>query len=143
MLMQRQGHNDIGDEGWAATRQAARVLNVIPRRVRDYIAAGDLEGRKEGKGVNERWLVSIPSVEALRQKRHSEGKHSVQNRDVAGEADDTGRSSEGNPALTRELAKRLEAVQYELGRTEARLALLAQADKTLQERNPRTRAGEG
>ncbi len=71
--MQRQGHNDIGDEGWATTRQAARVLNVIPRQVRNYIAAGDLEGRKEGKGVNERWLVSIPSVETLRQKRHSEG----------------------------------------------------------------------
>jgi hypothetical protein len=98
--MQRQGHNDIGDEGWATTRQAARVLNVIPRQVRNYIAAGDLEGRKEGKGVNERWLVSIPSVETLRQKRHSEGKHSVQDRDVAGEAEDTGRSAEGNLAET-------------------------------------------
>jgi hypothetical protein len=137
--MQRQGHNDIGDEGWATTRQAARVLNVIPRQVRNYIAAGHLEGRKEEKGVNERWLVSISSVETLRQKRHSEGKYSVQDRDVAGEAEDTGRSAEGNVALIRELAKRLEDVQYELGRTEARLELLTQAESTLQEALERER----
>ena len=53
-LIQRQGHNDIGDEGWVTTSQAARILHVIPRQVRNYIAAGDLEGRKEVKGVNER-----------------------------------------------------------------------------------------
>ena len=117
--MQRQGHNDIGDEGWVTTRQAARALNVIPRQVRNYIAAGDLEGRKEGKGVNERWLVSISSVETLCQKRHSEGKRPVQDRDVAGEAVDAGYITEGNLALIRELAARLEDVQYELGRTEA------------------------
>jgi hypothetical protein len=87
--MQRQGHNDIGDEGWVTTSQAARILHVIPRQVRNYIAAGDLEGRKEGKGINERRLVSISSVETLRQKRHLEGKHPVQDRDVAGEAEDT------------------------------------------------------
>ena len=61
--------------------------------------------------------MSISSVETLHQKRHLEGKHSVQDRDVAGEAEDTGRSAEGNLALIRELAKRLEDVQYELGRT--------------------------
>jgi hypothetical protein len=99
---------------------------VIPWQVRNYIAAGDLEGRKEGKGVNERRLVSISSVETLRQKRHLEGKHSVQDRDVAGE-EDTGRSAEGNLARIRELAKRLEDVHYELGRTSARLELLARA----------------
>ena len=88
---------------------------MIPRQVPNYIAAGDLEGRKEGKGVNGRWLVSISSVETLHQKRHLEGKHSVQDRDVAGEAEDTGRSAEGNLALIRELAKRLEDVQSHLG----------------------------
>ncbi len=137
--MQHQGHNDIGDEGWVTTRQAARVLNVIPRQVRNYIAAGNLEGRKEGKGVNERWLVSISSVETLRQKRHSEGKNSVQDCDVAGEAEDTWRSAGGNLTLIRELAGRLEDVQYELGRTETRLELCTQAESTLQEALERER----
>ncbi len=66
--MQHYGGNVTGNGGWVTTRQAARALGVIPRQVRNYIAAGDLEGRKEGKGVNERWLVSISSVDALRQK---------------------------------------------------------------------------
>jgi hypothetical protein len=72
-------------------------------------------------------MVSVSSVETLHQKRHLEGKHSVQDRDVAGEAEDTGRSAEGNLARIRELAKRLEDVHYELGRTSARLELLARA----------------
>src|SRR5215207_2214871 len=78
----------LSSGGWVTTRQAARALGVIPRQVRNYIAAGDLEGRKEGKGVTERWLVSISSVEALRQKRHSEGKVPGQYRDVTEEAED-------------------------------------------------------
>ena len=137
--MQRQGHNDIGDEGWVTTRQAARALSMIPRQVRNYIAAGDLEGRKEGKGVNERWLVSISSVETLRQKRYSEGKRRGPGPDVAGETVDAGYITGGNLALIWELAARLEDVQYELGRTEARLELLAQAQSTLQEALERER----
>jgi hypothetical protein len=60
-------------------------------------------------------MVSVSSVETLHQNRHLEGKHSVQDRDVAGEAEDTGRSAEGNLALVRELARRLEDVQSHLG----------------------------
>src|SRR5215203_4189007 len=120
-LMQHERGNVTGDGGWVTTRRAARALGVIPRQVRHYIAAGDLEGRKEGKGVTERWLVSISSVEALRQKRHSEGKVPGQYRDVAGDAEDVGHSTGENAALIRELATRLEDAQYELGRAEARL----------------------
>jgi hypothetical protein len=112
---------------------------VIPRQVRNYIAAGDLEGRKEGKGVKERWIVSISSVETLRQKRHSEGKIPGQYRDVAGEAEDMGQGAGENAALIRELATRLEDVQYELGRAEARLELTTQAESTLREALERER----
>src|SRR5918995_6596272 len=86
-LMQHDRGNITEHGGWVTTRQAARALNVIPRQVRNYIAAGDLEGRKVGKGVNERWLVSTFSVETLRQKRHSEGKLTAQYRGVAGDAE--------------------------------------------------------
>jgi chromosome segregation ATPase len=44
-----------------------------------------------------------------------------------------------NVALIRGLAARLEAVQYELGRAEARLELTAQAEITLQEALERER----
>ena len=138
-LMQHDRGNVAGNGGWVTTRQAARALNVMPRQVRNYIAAGDLEGRKEGKGVTERWVVSISSVETLRQKRHSEGKLPGQYRDVADEAEDTGQSTGNAAALIRELAERLEDAQYELGRAEAQLELTAQAESTLQEALERER----
>jgi hypothetical protein len=132
-LMQHDRGNVAGNGGWVTTRQAARALNVMPRQVRNYIAAGDLEGRKEGKGVTERWLVSISSVEALRQKRHSEDKLPGQYHDVAGAAEDTGQSAGNTAELIRELAARLEDAQYELGRAESRLELTSQAESTLRE----------
>ena len=138
-LMQHDRGNVAGNGGWVTTRQAARALNVMPRQVRNYIAAGDLEGRKEGKGVTERWVVSISSVETLRQKRHSEGKLPGQYRDVADEAEDAGQSTGNAAALIRELAERLEDAQYELGRAEAQLELTAQAESTLQEALERER----
>lgn len=132
-LMQHDRGNITEHGGWITTRQAARALNVMPRQVRNYIAAGDLEGRKEGKGVTERWLVSISSVEALRQKRHSEDKLPRQYRDVSGGAEDTGQSVGNTAELIRELAARLEDAQYELGRAESRLELTSQAESTLRE----------
>lgn len=132
-LMQHDRGNVTGNGGWVTTRQAARALNVMPRQVRNYIAAGDLEGRKEGKGVTERWLVSISSVEALRQKRHSEDKLLGKYRDVTGDAEDTGQSAGNTAELIRELAARLEDAQYELGRAESRLELTSQAESTLRE----------
>ncbi len=132
-LMQHDRGNVTGNGGWVTTRQAARALNVMPRQVRNYIAAGDLEGRKEGKGVTERWLVSISSVESLRQKRHSEDKLPGQYREVAGDAEDTGQSAGNTAELIRELAARLEDAQYELGRAESRLELTSQAESTLRE----------
>ena len=132
-LMQHDRGNVAGNGGWVTTRQAARALSVMPRQVRNYIAAGDLEGRKEGKGVTERWLVSISSVEALRQKRHSEDRLTGQYHDVAGAAEDTGQSAGNTAELVRELAARLEDAQYELGRAESRLELTSQAESTLRE----------
>ena len=138
-LMQHDRGNLTDDGGWVTTRQAARALNVMPRQIRNYIAAGNLEGRKEGKGVTERWLVSISSLEALRQKRHLEGKMPGQYRDVADDAEDTRHGTGETAALIRELATRLEDVQYELGRAEVQLELTAQAESTLQEALERER----
>jgi hypothetical protein len=138
-LMQHHGGNVTEKGGWVTTHQATRALGVIPWQVRNYIAAGDLEGHKEGKGVKERWIVSISSVEVLRQKRHSEGKIPGQYRDVAGDPEDVGHGAGENVALIRGLAARLEDVQYELGRAEARLELTTQAESTLREALERER----
>jgi hypothetical protein len=138
-LMQHDRGKLTDEGGWVTTRQAARALNVMPRQIRNYIAAGHLEGRKEGKGVTERWLVSISSLDALRQKRHSEGKVPGQYRDVAGNAEDARQGTGETAALIRELATRLEDVQYELGRAESRLELTSQAESTLREELVRER----
>jgi hypothetical protein len=77
-----------------------RALGVIPRQVRNYIAAGDLEGNKEGSGVNERWLVSIASLEALRQKRQSEGRIPGKYHEDAAQGEEPGLNTPGSsPSL--------------------------------------------
>jgi hypothetical protein len=83
--------------------------------------------------------VSISSVEDLRQKRHSEGKFPVQFRDVTDDVAASGQGTDENLALVRELVARLEDVQYELGRVEARLELTAYAESALQEALERER----
>jgi len=53
-------------EEWLTTQKAAEVLEVTPRRVRDFLGEGRLIGRK----VNPRlWMVSRASVETLQQRR--------------------------------------------------------------------------
>lgn len=137
--MQHDRGNVTETGEWVTTRQAARALGVMPRQVRNYIAAGELEGRKEGKGVNERWVVSRSSLDTLRQKRHLEGKLPGQYRDVAEEGVELGQGAGETAALIRDLAARLEDVQYELGRAETRLELTSQAESTLQEALERER----
>ena len=122
---------NLSSGGWVTTRQAARALGVIPRQVRNYIAAGDLEGNKEGSGVTERWLVSIASLEALRQKRQSEGRMPGKYHDDAAQGEESRQTADVNAELIRELAAKLEDAQYELGRAEARLELTSQTESTL------------
>jgi chromosome segregation ATPase len=122
---------NLSSGGWVTTRQAARALGVIPRQVRNYIAAGDLEGNKEGIGTNERWLISISSLEALRQKRQSEGKMPGKYHEDAAQGEEPRHTAEVNAELIRELAAKLEDAQYELGRAEARLELTSQTESTL------------
>ncbi|MDQ3911471.1 MAG: hypothetical protein M3305_06840 [Actinomycetota bacterium] len=56
------------------TDVAAEVLNVSSRSVRNYILNRTLEARKETEGINERYLVSLDSLYALRDRRKSQGK---------------------------------------------------------------------
>src|SRR5687768_18352438 len=73
--MRRQdGGNDGGSSGWVNTDVAAEALGVSARSVRNYIVSGDLAARKEAEGINERYIVSVDSLYALRDRRKQEGK---------------------------------------------------------------------
>jgi hypothetical protein len=138
--MQRQhSGTDISDTGWVTTRVAAAALGVKPRQVRNYISKGLLEAKSEGEGVNWRYLVSIPSVEALRAERHSEGNFARQDREVAGKAEQSGHPAADTAELVRELAAELGEVRYRLGRTEARLELTSIAESSLGDQLQRER----
>ena len=139
VMAQQYPGNVQASGGWVTTRQAAAALRLQPRQIRNLIAAGELEADTEGEGVNRRYLVSIASVEALRLKRHEEGKLPGQDRDVAENAVTPGQSGQDVAALARELAAELGEIRYELGRAEARLELTAQAESSIREALDRER----
>src|SRR4028119_2010618 len=58
--------------GWTTTKQAAKVLGVSRRSVQGYVRRGLLEAREEGEGVTKRFIVSINSLNALRERRSDE-----------------------------------------------------------------------
>ncbi len=91
------------DFGWATTKVVARAARVNPRTVRRYIGRGKLEGKSQGERVNQRWLVSVDSLHALRASRpdHADGPWTLRgNKASEGAAD--------NPAdVLRDMAARL------------------------------------
>jgi hypothetical protein len=139
VIMQQYPGNSKGSSGWVTTRQAAAALRLQPRQIRNLITAGDLEAQTEGEGVNRRYLVSIASIEALRQKRQEEGKVPGQDRDVAEGAVMSGQSTSDAAELARELAAQVGEMRYELGRAEARLELTSQAESSVREALERER----
>src|SRR5918997_5897827 len=115
--------------GCVTTEVAAAALRVSPRTVRGYIRAGELEAISEGEGVQKRWLVSIDSVQALREQRQAsgaipQGLRSYSAEDVLAEAE---------AVNTADLVATIQELQYRLGRAEARAELQAVAESTLQE----------
>ncbi len=122
-----------GEGGWVTTRVAAKALGVKPRQVRNYIAEGELEYKAEGEGVNKAYLVSIDSVNELREKRNSAGMQPRQRRRTSPEALDAAATAEILEGLT----ARLEARATEIGELRARLELTSQAESTLREERER------
>src|ERR687898_601073 len=92
--------NDEGTSGWVNTDVAAEALGVSSRSVRNYILNGDLAARKEKEGINERYVVSVDSLYALRDRRKQEGK-------LPGKFRDAARRSEGSTEGTAEAVKEI------------------------------------
>jgi hypothetical protein len=101
-----------GDSGWTTTKQAAKVLGVSRRSVQGYVRRGLLEAREEGEGVGKTFLVSIDSLNALRDRRRRE----------AGEAANFAEASESAEQTANLYANAGEALRHAIERVEARTA---------------------
>jgi chromosome segregation ATPase len=93
--------NDGGTSGWVKTEVAAEALGVSSRSVRNYILSGDLVARKEKEGISERYVVSVDSLYALRDRRKQEGKLPGNRRRPSSRSEG---SSEASAELVRETA---------------------------------------
>ena len=140
--------NDTGTSGWVNTDVAAEALGVSSRSVRNYILNGDLVGRKEKEGINERYVVSVDSLYALRDRRNQEGK-------LRGNSRRTSRRSESSAEgaaevvketavdMLRETLASLETHIAQNAELRARLELTERAESTLREELERERGQRG
>jgi hypothetical protein len=116
--------------GWVTTGVAAKSLDVSPRTVRWHIERGNLEAKAEGEGVRRSWLVSIDSLQALRDSRQTAARSPGGYR-VEAEGADIAADSTGNPI--RELADRLVEEASRASEFRVRLELSERAESTLRD----------
>ena len=144
MNERKNGGNNEGTSGWVNTDVAAEALGVSSRSVRTYILNGELAARKERKGINERYVVSVDSLYALRDRRKQEGKSQRRFRAAARRPE---RSAEGSTELVRETAvdmlrETLTSLETHIAQNaelRARLELTEKAESTLREELERER----
>ena len=144
MNRRQSGGTDGGTSGWVNTDVAAEALGVSSRSVRNYILNGDLAARKEKEGINERYVVSVDSLYALRDRRKQEGK-------LQGNIRRTSRRPESMPegttevlretavGMLRETLSSLETHIAHNAELRAHLELTARAESTLREQLERER----
>src|SRR5215213_2830562 len=93
--------NNEGSSGWVNTDVAAEALGVSSRSVRNYILDGALVARKEKEGINERYVVSVDSLHALRDQQKQEGKLQTRRRRTSRQSEAT---EEGTAEVVRKTA---------------------------------------
>jgi chromosome segregation ATPase len=116
--------------GWVTTDIAARALRVTPRTIRTYIGQGKLEAEPQGEGVRKSWLVSIDSLQAMRDAR---GTAEYKQRNVRESASAKNAAED----LFLEIANRLEIRAAEVGELRTRLEITERAESTLREERRR------
>jgi chromosome segregation ATPase len=133
--MQRQdGGNDGGSSGWVNTDVAAEALGVSSRSVRNFILNGDLVARKETEGISERYLVSVDSLYALRDRRKQAGKLPGNRRRASSRSEEPAELvRETAVDMLRETLASLETHIAQNAELRARLELTEQAESTVRE----------
>lgn len=121
--------------------QAARVLGISDRRVRQMLEAGELEGERDSSG---KWWTPQRVVHEVLEERGSPRGRRSPAPGVASPYEDVLRESPATPYLApddreslRELMARVEDLSYRLGRTEARAELTERAESTVREERDR------
>ena len=136
--------NAEGSSGWVNTDVAAEALDVSARSVRNYILNGALVARKEKEGINERYVVSVDSLHALRDQRKQEGKLQARRRRASRQSEPTTESAAEEVRKTavdmmRETLTSLEMHMAQNAELRARLELTERAESTLREELERER----
>ena len=135
---------DEGSSGWVNTDIAAEALGVSSRSVRNYILDGALVARKEKEGINERYVVSVDSLHALRDQRKQEGKLQTRRRRASRQSEAT---EEGAAEVVRKTAvdmlrETLTSLEMHMAQNadlRVRLELTKRAESTLREELERER----
>jgi septal ring factor EnvC (AmiA/AmiB activator) len=144
MNERKSGGSIEESSGWVNTDVAAEALGVSARSIRNYIHDGSLIARKEKEGINERYVVSVDSLYALRDRRKQEGKPRRNFRSASRRSE---RSTEGSTELVRETAvdmlrETLASLETHIAQNadlRARLELTERAESTLREELERER----
>jgi chromosome segregation ATPase len=135
---------DEGSSGWVNTDVAAEALGVSARSVRNYILHGALVARKEKEGINERYVVSVDSLHALRDRRKQEGKLQAGSRRASRQSEAAGKEAAEMVKATavdmlRETLTSLEMHMSQNAELRVRLELTERAESTLREELERER----
>lgn len=127
------GGSNEGSSGWVTTEVAAEALKVSPRSVRTFIQRGELVGHMEEDGIKRAYMVSIDSLNSLREERKARGKLKTSSAEEFPRAEDTSE-------VARELIRRLESKAAEAADLKARLELTELAESTVQQERERLAA---
>jgi chromosome segregation ATPase len=133
-----------GSSEWVNTDVAAEALGVSARSVRNYILGGALVARKEKEGINERYVVSVDSLQALRDRRKLQGRQPGRSRRASrqsvpaaeGAAEEVRKTAVD---MLRETLTSLEMHMAQNAELRARLELTERAESTLREELGRER----
>jgi chromosome segregation ATPase len=133
-----------GNSGWVNTDVAAEALGVSARSVRNYILDGALVARKEKEGINERYVVSVDSLHALRDQRKQQGKLQARRRRASRQSEATAEDaaelvSKTAVDMMRETLTSLEMQMAQNAELRVRLELTERAESTLREELERER----
>jgi chromosome segregation ATPase len=133
-----------GSSGWVNTDVAAEALGVSARSVRNYILDGALAARKEKEGINERYVVSVDSLQALRDQRKQEGKLQAGLRRASRQSESKAEGAaemvkETAVDMLRETLTSLEMHMAQNAELRVRLELTERAESTLREELERER----
>src|SRR5919199_2425337 len=110
------------------TTEAAKILRVSDAYIRQMLIAGELQGEHDSNG---RWRISARAVhEKMKDRRPRESERDAPNAPIV----DPFASERLNT-----LQERVERLQFELGRSQARAELTEKTESTLREQLERER----